>query len=143
MRNKAVTIAGKTVDVQERRIGELKQLVADLFPGSGGKLSEIDPSKLFELDVDEILSTKLPELFPGLTAEDVDNAYMSELEALLGAFVDVNFFALKRLAQPLMQMAQIGMAQGAMQKVAQSLPSPPTLPLKPTTSRQAGTTRKR
>ena len=136
MRNQAVTVAGKTIDVQERRIVELKQLVADLFPGSGGKLSEIDPSKLFELDVDEILSTKLPELFPGLTAEDVDNAYMSELEALLGAFVDVNFFALKRLIQPMMSLAQAGVA--ARTQVAQT-PQPSRSP----TSARAGTTRRR
>ena len=131
MRTKNVKIAGKELAVQESRIGELKQLVADLFPGSGGKLSEIDIGKLLELDVDEILSTKLPELFPGLTAEDVDNAYMSELEKLLEAFVDVNFFGLKRLIQPLMNLAQAG---------ATNLPQSPA---SKKTSARAGTTRKR
>lgn len=119
--------------VEERRIGELKQLVADLFPGSGGKLSEIDMSKLFELEIDDILNKKLPELFPGLTAEDVDNAYMSEIEALVEAFVDVNFFGLRRLVTPLMSLAQAGMAQGAAQTPSTKTP----------TSRRAGTTRKR
>jgi hypothetical protein len=132
MRNKAVTIAGKTIDVQERRIGELKALITNLFPGSGGKLSEVDPSKLFELDVDDVLSKKLPELFPGLTAEDIDNAYMSELEALFEAFVDVNFFGLKRLVTPLMNLAQAG----AMQQATSAPPATPT-------SRRAGTMRKR
>jgi hypothetical protein len=132
-RTKKVSIAGRELLVEERRIGELKQLVADLFPGSGGKLSEIDPSKLFELDVDDVLSKKLPEMFPGLSAEDVDNAYMSEIEALVEAFVDVNFFGLKRLVAPLMQMAQAGAMQ-------QTVAAPP---LKTPTSRRAGTTRKR
>lgn len=132
MRNKAVTVAGKTIDVQERRIGELKALITDLFPGSGGKLSQINPASLFELEIDEVLSTKLPELFPGLTAEDIDNAYMSELEALFEAFVDVNFFGLKRLVIPLMSLAQAGAAQ-------QMTSAPP----KSATSRQVGTTRKR
>jgi len=131
-RTKKVSIAGRELLVEERRIGELKQLVADLFPGSGGKLSEIDPSKLFELDVDDVLSKKLPEMFPGLTAEDIDNAYMSELEALFEAFVDVNFFGLKRLVTPLMNLAQAG----AMQQATSAPPATPT-------SRQGGTTRKR
>lgn len=132
MRNKAVTVAGKTIDVQERRIGELKRLIADLFPGSGGKLSEVDPSKLFDMEIDEILNTKLPEMFPGLTAEDIDNAYMSELEALFEAFIDVNFFGLKRLVTPLMNLAQAGAVQ-------QTTSAPPAT----ATSRQGGTTRKR
>lgn len=119
--------------VEERRIGELKQLVADLFPGSGGKLSEIDPSKLFDLEIDDILNKKLPELFPGLTAEDVDNAYMSEIEALVEAFVDVNFFGLRRLVTPLMSLAQAGMAQGAAQTPSTKTPTSP----------RGGTTRKR
>lgn len=132
-RTKNVTVAGKEYVVQERRIGELKQLVADLFPGSGGKLSEVDPTKLFDLEIDDVLYTKFPELFPGLTAEDVDNAYMSEIEALVEAFVDVNFFGLKRLVASLMQMAQAGAMQ-------QTVAAPP---LKTPTSRRAGTTRKR
>lgn len=131
-RTKNVTVAGKEYVVQERRIGELKQLVADLFPGSGGKLSEVDPTKLFDLEIDDVLYTKLPELFPGLTAEDVDNAYMSELEALFEAFVDVNFFGLKRLVTPLMNLAQAG----AMQQATSAPPATPT-------SRRAGTMRKR
>lgn len=131
-RTKKVSIAGRELLVEERRIGELKQLVADLFPGSGGKLSEIDPSKLFELDVDDVLSKKLPEMFQGLSAEDIDNAYMSELEALFEAFVDVNFFGLKRLVTPLMNLAQAG----AMQQVTSAPPATPT-------SQRGGTTRKR
>lgn len=131
-RTKNVTVAGKEYVVQERRIGELKALITSLFPGSGGKLSQINPASLFELEIDEVLSTRLPELFPGLTAEDIDNAYMSELEALFEAFVDVNFFGLKRLVTPLMNLAQAG----AMQQATSAPPATPT-------SRQAGTTRKR
>lgn len=129
-RTQKVSIAGKEIVVQERRIGELKQLVADLFPGSGGKLSEVDPSKLFDLEVEDVLYKKLPDLFPGLTAEDVDNAYMSEVEALIEAFIDVNFFGLKKLIGPLMNLAQLGAATQGLEEQT------PTL-------RRAGTTRKR
>lgn len=129
-RTQKVSIAGKEIVVQERRIGELKQLVADLFPGSGGKLSEVDLSKLFDLEVEDVLYKKLPDLFPGLTAEDVDNAYMSEVEALIEAFIDVNFFGLKKLIGPLMNLAQLGAATQGLEEQT------PTL-------RRAGATRKR
>lgn len=132
MRNKAVTIASKTVDVQERRIGELKQLVADLFPGSGGNLANVDIGKILETNVNDLLYKKLPEVFPGLTEEDIDNAYPSEIEALVEAFVDVHFFGIKKLIGPLMNLAQAGAVQ-------QTTSAPPATP----TSRRAGTTRKR
>lgn len=134
MRNKAVTIASKTVDVQERRIGELKQLVADLFPGSGGNLANIDISKILETNVNDLLYKKLPEVFPGLTEEDIDNAYPSEIESLVEAFIDVHFLGLKGLIKPLMGLAQAG----AMQQAANVM----NVPMTPT-SRQGGTTRKR
>jgi len=44
----------------------------------------------------------VPILFPELTADDVKNAYPSELETLLEAFVEVNFTGIKRLIGPLM-----------------------------------------
>ena len=124
-RTKNVTVAGKEYVVQERRIGELKQLVADLFPGSGGKLSEVDPTKLFDLEIDDVLYTKLPELFPGLTPR-ILIAYMSELK-----------LSSRRLWTSIFRPESLGLpdesgATGATQARAQT-----------PTSRQGGTTRKR
>jgi len=51
------------------------------------------------------------QLFPELTKDDVKNAYMSELEALVEAFVNVNFFGIKKLIQPMLKMAQAGLPQ--------------------------------
>ena len=54
----------------------------------------------------DMLYKELPKIAPGLTKEDFENAYMSELEELLGAFVDVNFTGIKKLAKTLMSLAQ-------------------------------------
>jgi hypothetical protein len=55
-----------------------------------------------------LLYKKLPVVFPDITEDDVKNAYMSDLEKLIGAFVDVNFFALKQMIPKLMLLAQTG-----------------------------------
>ena len=44
------------------------------------------------------------------------NAYMSEIEALVEAFIDVNFTGIKRLVKPLMNLIQAGIQPGLPQK---------------------------
>ena len=107
-RNKIVKFAGKDIDVQERRIGELEILVRELFPSTKGKLKNLDKA-LNDLEIDwDLLYKKLPVVFPGITEDDVKNAYMSDLEKLIGAFIDVNFFALKQMIPKLILLAQTG-----------------------------------
>jgi len=107
-RNKIVKFAGKDIDVQERRIGELEILTRELFPSTKGKLKNLDKA-LNDLELDwDLLYKKLPVVFPDITEDDVKNAYMSDLEKLIGAFIDVNFFALKQMIPKLMLLAQTG-----------------------------------
>lgn len=109
MRNKIVKFAGKDINVQEKRIGELESLTKKLFPSTKGKLKDLDKA-LNDLELDwDLLYKKLPIIFPDLTEEDVKNAYMSELEKLIGAFIDVNFFAIKQMIPKLMALAQTGL----------------------------------
>ena len=108
MRNKIVKFADKDIDVKERRIGELEILVRELFPATKGKLKNLDKA-LNDLELDwDLLYKKLPVVFPDITEDDVKNAYMSDLEKLIGAFVDVNFFALKQMIPKLILLAQTG-----------------------------------
>ena len=108
MRNKIVKFADKDINVQERKIGELEILVRELFPSTKGKLKNLDKA-LSDLELDwDLLYKKLPVVFPDITEEDVKNAYMSDLEKLIGAFVDVNFFALKQMIPKLMLLVQTG-----------------------------------
>jgi len=110
-RNKIVKFAGKDINVQERRIGELEILLRELFPATKGKLKNLDKA-LNDLEIDwDLLYKKLPIIFPDITEDDVKNAYMSDLEKLIGAFVDVNFFALKQILPKLMLLVQTGSQQ--------------------------------
>ena len=108
MRNKIVKFADKDIDVKEKKIGELEILVRELFPSTKGKLKNLDKA-LNDLEIDwDLLYKKLPVVFPDITEDDVKNAYMSDLEKLIGAFVDVNFFALKQMLPRLMLLVQTG-----------------------------------
>ena len=108
MRNKIVKFADKDINVKERKIGELEILVRELFPATKGKLKNLDKA-LNDLELDwDLLYKKLPVVFPDITEDDVKNAYMSDLEKLIGAFVDVNFFALKQMLPRLMLLVQTG-----------------------------------
>ena len=111
MRNKTVEFAGKKIRVEEKRIGELEKIVAELFPESKGNIQKIDLGKLLEQAGFDLLYKKLPVIFPDITEEDVKNAYMSELEQLIEVFVEVNFTGLKRLIKPLMNLIQAGLQQ--------------------------------
>ncbi len=111
MRNKTVDFAGKKIRVEEKRIGELEKIIADLFPESKGNIQKIDLGKLLEQAGFDLLYKKLPVIFPDITEEDIKNAYMSELERLIEVFIEVNFTGLKRLVKPLMNLIQAGLQQ--------------------------------
>jgi len=111
MRNKTVEFAGKKIRVEEKRIGELEKIIADLFPESKGNIQKVDLGKLLEQADFDLLYKKLPIIFPDINEDDVKNAYMSELEQLIGVFIEVNFTGLKRLIKPLMNLIQTGLQQ--------------------------------
>jgi len=97
MRSKKVTVAGKEVTVNEQRIGELEQLLEKYGQAIDGLFS-VNTAKELKDTVFTLLYDNLPELVPELAKEDVANAYASEIEELINAFIDVNFFGVKRLA---------------------------------------------
>lgn len=110
MRTQNVIVANKTVIVEERKVSELKSLY-------NKNRSEID--KMMKANnladgenaVNSLLYDKLTEIFPVLTNEDIDNAYPSELEELIGAFVEVNFTGVKKVAAPLLKIILQGLAK--------------------------------
>ena len=111
MRNKTVDFAGKKIRVEEKRIGELEKIIADLFPESKGNIQKVDLGKLLEQAGFDLLYKKLPVIFPDISKDDIKNAYMSELEELIEVFVEVNFQGIKRLIKPLMNLIQAGLQQ--------------------------------
>ena len=97
MRTKIVKVVNKDILIQEKTIGEIKKIVNDL---------NIDFSKLLETEVDKdnflnevllIIQDRIEILFPQLKDVDMDNVYISELEALIDGFLEVNFLMLKKV----------------------------------------------
>lgn len=111
MRDKTVSFAGKEIRVEEKKIGELEKIVANLFPESKGNINKVDLSKIMEQVDFDLLYKKLPVIIPGITKGDIQNAYMSELETLAETFIDVNFSGIKRLVKPLLGLIQAGLPQ--------------------------------
>ena len=94
MRNKVVKFGNKEILVVEKKIKELKQLAKDISV-SFNDLLKIDLDNRTTDDIFNIifeqLEDKITIIFPQLTVEDIENAYISEVEELLVAFIEVNF----------------------------------------------------
>ena len=97
MRTKIVKVASKDILIQEKTIGEIKKIVNDL---------NIDFSRLLETEIEKdnflnevllIIQDRIEILFPQLKDVDMDNVYISELEALVDGFLEVNFLMLKKV----------------------------------------------
>ncbi|PWL55291.1 MAG: hypothetical protein DBY38_02190 [Clostridium cadaveris] len=105
MRNKVVKVGEKEVIIVEKRIKEFRELSSKISMSFNDILSmELDnktTDEVFNVLVD-MLEDKLTVIFPQLTIEDIDNAYISEIEELIAAFIEVNFTGAKKVMSPLM-----------------------------------------
>ena len=107
MRNKTVTVNGKQVVLKEKRISELR---TEVFP----KIMDLLDGGLSNIDVKDILpllEEKISEIVPELSPEDIDNAYPSELEALIQGFIEVNFSGVKKMVPTLSGLIKVGMSK--------------------------------
>lgn len=100
MRTKLVEVAGKKILIQEKTVGEIKKLSTEINIDFNSfiktDLEGKNTSDVAEL-VFGLLESKITQIFPQLTTEDIDNAYVSELEVLIEGFIDVNFSMLKKV----------------------------------------------
>ena len=105
MRNKVVKFGNKEILVVEKKIKELKQLAKDISV-SFNDLLKIDLDNRTTDDIFNIifeqLEDKITIIFPQLTVEDIENAYISEL---LVAFIEVNFIGAKKVISQVMKLA--------------------------------------
>ena len=100
MRTKTVQIANKNIVIQEKTIGQIKKLATEI---------NIDFNNFLKTDLEgentadiaelvfNLVENKVTQIFPELTSEDIENSYPSELEELIGGFIDVNFSAMKKV----------------------------------------------
>lgn len=108
MRSKQVTINEKTINVKEKKVVELKNLVS-AFSGEFDTIAKANNAADLQNIANDILGSKLALIFPEITQDDIDNAYPSELEELVGAFVEVNFTGIKKLITPMMGLVLKGL----------------------------------
>lgn len=105
MRNKVVKVGEKEVIIVEKRIKEFRELSSKISMSFNDilsmKLDNKTTDEVFNVVVD-MLEDKLTVIFPQLTIEDIDNAYISEIEELIEAFIEVNFTGAKKVMSPLM-----------------------------------------
>ena len=108
MRNKVVKFGDKEILVVEKKIKELKQLSKDISVSFNDLLKTNLDNKttddIFNI-IFEQLEDKITIIFPQLTVEDIENAYISEIEALLIAFIEVNFIGAKKVISQVMKLA--------------------------------------
>ena len=108
MRNKVVKIGDKEILVVEKKIKELKQLSKDISLSFNDLLkTNLDnrtTDEIFNI-IFEQLEDKITIIFPQLTIEDIENAYISEIEELLVAFIEVNFIGAKKVIGQVMKLA--------------------------------------
>jgi len=105
MRSKTVTFAGRDIFVKESKIKELNELV-DKIGAEFDDLMKANDLNDAKTAINSILQEKLPILFPGIKKDEVEEAYPSEIEELVGAFIEVNFFGIKKAVTPLLSFAQ-------------------------------------
>lgn len=105
MRSKPIPFAGKEITVREHKIKELKEL-ADKVGTDFDSIVKANDFDDVKSAITGVLEEKLPIVFPSIKKEDIDEAYPSEIEELITAFIDVNFFGIKKVVMPLLKLAQ-------------------------------------
>jgi hypothetical protein len=108
MRMQDVEIADKIYTVKESKVKELRGMF-ESFTEETDKAIGANKAKDLSGMVNEFIGGKLTEVFPGLTPEDLDEAYPSEIEELVGAFIAVNFTGLKKVGTPIANLFLKGM----------------------------------
>jgi hypothetical protein len=105
MRTKVVTINDIQITIKEKKIRDLKERV----------LPKIEPAldSIMKSDTTRIIDTvgdQFNDFFPELSENGVDleDCYLSDIEAFLEAWVEVNFSGLKRLFGQLLSLTKTG-----------------------------------
>lgn len=100
MRTKTIEVANKKIVIEEKRIKDLKELAKELNI-SFDNILKTDLEGKTTIDVVDLfvneLEDKITIIFPQLTKEDIEEAYVSEIENLIEGFIDVNFSVLKKV----------------------------------------------
>lgn len=99
-RTQEVKIADKLITVSELRVRDLKETISKVLK-TDIKLSSSPTVEEVKEALVGGFQGMLQTIAPELTDEDLENAYPSELEQLVEAFINANFTGLKKVLKPL------------------------------------------
>ena len=102
MRTRTVEIAGKSIVIREMKIKDIK---TNLIPKIEPAWKAITSGEI--TDVIDNLGEQMAEIFPELKGVDIDECFPSEIEAFVEAWLDVNFFGIRRVVGPLLSLAKL------------------------------------
>lgn len=103
MRKETVNFNGKKIEVVEKRNRELQAMVEQFK----SELSELEIGKNAHSALTagvQFVKEKLTVLFPEITEDDIMDAYPSEVEALVEAFIKVNFTGVRKVWENTLQI---------------------------------------
>lgn len=102
-RTKEVEVGGRRVTVREMTVLQLKEVLPGLVARAWERVVGANSARDLVDRLFTVLEEDLPELLgaPELRGEAMRNAYPSELEAAVGAWLELNFFWLRKLLGPL------------------------------------------
>lgn len=89
MRNQIVKVNDKDINVKELRVKDFLALKDEFL--------KEDKENINNKQVLDLVKENINKLVPELTEEDLLNAYPSEIEEIVGAFVEVNFTGIKKV----------------------------------------------
>lgn len=102
MRTRTVEIAGKSIVIREMKIKDIK---TNLIPKIEPAWETITSGEI--TDVIDNLGEQMAEIFPELKGIDIDECFPSEIEAFVEAWLDVNFFGIRRVAGQLLSLVKL------------------------------------
>jgi len=105
-RQQKITVAGKEVIVAERKVKELEQLVNEIIASADGLSANTALDGTIKDKAFDLLYKCVPKFF-GLTKKDMEDAYPSELEDLVEAFIEVNFQGVRKLGARLLSSTSL------------------------------------
>ena len=102
MRTRTVEIAGKSIVIREMKIKDIKTNLIPKIEPAWGAITSGDIT-----DVIDNLGEQIAEIFPELKGVDIDECFPSEIEAFVEAWLDVNFFGVRRVAGQLLSLVKL------------------------------------
>lgn len=106
MRTKEVTFNGKKYTVKESRIKDLEKMMSELS-GDFDTLVALKKGADLTQTLSALLVTKIRMILPKVKEEEIPDAFPSEVEEVIEAFIEVNFSGLRKLLSQLFSFAHI------------------------------------